>query len=84
MSFTMVLPQPDQETRLKTEELKRISTISVLAFLLFALSLIVDGPVTILAWILSAAGLVCLVYLVVVSRSILNQVRSKSRKADTP
>jgi Ca2+/Na+ antiporter len=76
-------PQQDQGTHPEAVELKRISTISLLAFLLFGLSVVLDGPVTVLAWILTAAGLVCLVYLVVASRYVLNQNRSKSRKADT-
>ena len=73
----------DRGTHPETAELSRISTISVLAILLFGLCAVLDGPVTVLAWILMAAGLLCLVYLVVASRSVLNQNRSQSRKADT-
>ena len=76
-------PQQDQGTHPEVVELKRISTISLLAFLLFGLSVVLDGPVTVLAWILTAAGLLCLAYLVVASHSVLNQNQSKSRKADT-
>ena len=76
-------PQEDQRTHSEAVELKRISTISLLAFLLFGLSVVLEGPVTVLAWILTAAGLLCLVYLVVASRYVLNQNRSKSQKADT-
>ena len=68
------------------EEIRKISIISVLALLLFGFSVILDGPVTSLAWILTAAGLLCLVYVVVASRSLLNhgqQNQSSSRKADT-
>ena len=79
----MELPQQGQGTHPESIELKRISTISLLAFLLFGLSVVLDGPVTLLAWILTAAGLLCLVYLVVASLFVLNQNRSKSRKADT-
>jgi len=75
--------QEDQGTHPEATELKRIYTISLLAFLLFGLSVVLEGPVTVLAWILTAAGLLCLVYLVVASRFVLNQHRSKSRKADT-
>lgn len=66
----------------KVEELKRISLISLMALLLFGLSAILDGPVTVLAWILTIAGLLCLVYLVIASRSVVNQQRPSSRKAD--
>jgi hypothetical protein len=75
--------QQDQETSLEAQELKRISIISQLAILLFGLSIVLDGPVTVLSWILSAAGMVCLMYIVVASHSALNKNRSKSRKADT-
>ncbi len=75
--------QQDQGTHPETVELNRISTISFLAILLFGLCAVLDGPVTVPAWILTAAGLLCLVYLVVASRSVLNHNRSKSRKADT-
>ena len=57
--------------------------ISLLALLLFGLSVVLDGPVTVLAWILTAAGVLCLVYLVVASRSVLNQHRSTSRNTDS-
>jgi Ca2+/Na+ antiporter len=79
----MAHPQQDPGTYPEAVELKRIFTISLLALLLFGLSVVLDGPVTVLAWILTGAGLLCLVYLVVASRSVLNQNRSTSRKADT-
>jgi Ca2+/Na+ antiporter len=64
-------------------ELKRIVSISLLAFLLFGLSVVLDGPITLLAWILTAAGLLCLLYIVVASLHVLNQYRSNSRKAES-
>jgi hypothetical protein len=75
--------QQDQETSPEAEELKRISTISQLAILLFGLSIVLDGPVTVLSWILSAAGMMCLMYIVVASRSVLFKNVSKTRKADS-
>ncbi|MCX6142402.1 MAG: hypothetical protein NTZ35_04210 [Ignavibacteriales bacterium] len=54
-----------------------------MALLLFGLSVVLDGPVTVLAWILTAAGLLCLVYLVVASRSVLRKYRSPSRKVNS-
>ena len=79
----MVPPRQDQGTHAEGEELRRISVISLLALLLFGLSVVLDGPVTVLAWILTAAGVLCLVYLVVASRSVLNQHRSTSRNTDS-
>jgi hypothetical protein len=75
-------PQRDLRSPPEDVELKRISTISVMAFLLFGLSVLLDGPVTVLAWILTAAGLLCLVYVVVACRSLLKQNQSIFRKAD--
>jgi hypothetical protein len=72
----------DQGLQSPVEELRRISLISFMAFLLFGLSVVLDGPVTVLAWILSAAGLLCLVYLVVASRTILRMYQSPSRKVE--
>jgi hypothetical protein len=65
-------------------ELRRISSLSMLALLLFGLSLILDGPISVLAWILTVAGLLCLAYLAVASRIILNRHNPTSRKSDTP
>jgi Ca2+/Na+ antiporter len=79
----MVPPRQDQGTSAEGEELRRISVISLLALLLFGLSVVLDGPVTVLGWILTAAGLLCLVYLVVVSRSALNQHQSTTRNANS-
>ena len=79
----MVEPlQQDQALQSAVEELKRILVISLMALLLFGLAVVLDGPVTVLAWMLTAAGLLCLVYLVVASRSILRKYQSPSQKAD--
>jgi hypothetical protein len=75
--------QEHQELQSTPEELKRISVISIMALLLFGLSVVLDGPVTVLAWILTAAGLLCLVYIVVASRPILKKPQSPARKADS-
>jgi Ca2+/Na+ antiporter len=74
--------QQDQEIQSAVEELKRIFLISLMALLLFGLSVVLDGPVTVLAWMLTAAGLLCLVYLVVASRALLRKYQSPSRKVD--
>jgi len=65
--------QQDQKTQSAVEELKRILLISLMALLLFGLAVVLDGPVTVLAWILTAAGFLCLLYLVVASRSVLKK-----------
>jgi hypothetical protein len=78
----MEQPHQDQEMKSAVEELKRIFLVSLMALVLFGLSIVLDGPVTVLAWILTAAGLLCLVYLVVASRSILRMYQSSSRKVD--
>lgn len=79
----MVPPRQDLGTPAEGEELRRISVIGVLALLLFGLSAVLDGPVTVLAWILTAAGLLCVVYLIVASRSLLQKHQSTSRNADS-
>jgi hypothetical protein len=66
------------------EEFRRIYIIGVLAVALFGLSMLVEGPVTLLSMVLMSAGLLCLVFIVVASRIHLNQKRSSTRKADTP
>ena len=78
----MVQLHQDQEMKSAVEELKRIFLVSLMALLLFGLSVVLDGPITVLAWILTAAGLLCLVYLVVASRTILRKYQSLSRKVD--
>jgi len=86
MSFKMKSTEETPGIASFPEEIRKISIISALALLLFGFSVVLDGPVTSLAWILTAAGLLCLVYIVVASRSLLNhsqQKQSSSRKADT-
>jgi Ca2+/Na+ antiporter len=64
-------------------ELKRISVIGILAFLLFGLSVLLDGPVTMLSWLLTIAGFLCLVYLIIASRYLLKRRHSHSPKVDS-
>lgn len=64
-------------------ELKRILASALLACLLVALSAALDGPVSILAWLLLAGGFLCLVYVVVASRHLLNYYRSQHDNAQS-
>ena len=63
-------------------ELKRILTSSALAFLLLILAVLLDGPVSILAWMLLAVALLCLVYVVIASRQLLIHFRFHEHKAE--
>ncbi len=62
-------------------ELKRIMMIGVLAALLLVVAVILDGPVSILAWLLLGTALLCIVYVVVASRILLLHFRSQAHKA---
>jgi hypothetical protein len=68
------------ETTEEKTELNRIFVCSILACSLFLFSVYLDGPVSILGWALFAAGFLCLVYVAVAARSLLNQKRSQQPK----
>jgi len=63
-------------------ELKRIVTTGILAILLLLLAVILDGPVSILAWMLLAAAFLCLMYVVLGSRQLLMYYRSQDHRAE--
>ena len=63
-------------------ELRRIITSGVLALLLLSLAVLLDGPVSILAWMLLAVAFSCLAYVVIASRQLLIHVRSQDYKAE--
>lgn len=71
---------PDIDT---AAELRRITISGSLSILLLILAALLDGPVSILAWLLLASALLCLVYVVIASRSLLLHVRSLDSKAET-
>ena len=75
--------QKDQTTDPAALELERIFVIGIFAFVLFGLSVLLDGPITVLAWLLTAAGFLCLAYLIVASRHLLKHRNSQSPKADS-
>ncbi len=63
-------------------ELKRITTSTALAFLLLMVAVLLDGPVSILAWVLVSAAFLCLAYIFMASRQLLIQFRSQDNRAD--
>jgi Na+/alanine symporter len=63
-------------------ELRRLMTSGVLAFLLLSIAVLLDGPVSILAWMLLAVAFLCLAYVVVASRQLLIHFRSQDYKAE--
>jgi hypothetical protein len=75
--------QQDQNPDPLALELWRFFIIGVLAFLMFGLSVLLDGPVTVLSWLLTAAGFLCLAYLIIASRYLLKHGNSQSPKADS-
>jgi Ca2+/Na+ antiporter len=63
-------------------ELKRITASGALVLLLLMLAVLLDGPVSILAWMLLAVAFLCLAYVVVASRQLLIHFRSQEYKAE--
>jgi Ca2+/Na+ antiporter len=63
-------------------ELKRITTSGALALLLLMLAVLLDGPVSILVWMLLAVAFLCLVYVLIASRQLLIHFRSQEQKAE--
>lgn len=63
-------------------ELKRVIASGALAFLLLMLAVILDGPVSILAWMLLTVAFLCLAYVVLASRQLLIHFRSQDQKTE--
>ena len=63
-------------------EMKRITTSGALALLLLLLAVFLDGPVSILAWMLLAVAVLCLLYVVIASRQLFIYFRSQEQKAE--
>ncbi len=59
--------------------LKRIQTISILALLLLLLLLLHDGPVSTLGWILAAALLLCIAFIITAATVSRNESLSTDR-----
>lgn len=79
----MTKPSRESDPEVKREdELRRIYTGALLACVLFAVSVILDGPVSILSWTLLIAGFLCLSYVVFASRYLLIHSRSHDHKAE--
>jgi phosphatidylglycerophosphate synthase len=78
--------KPTEQIRQGVEvaaELKRIVTSGALAFLLLMLAVLLDAPVSFLAWMLLAVAFLCLAYVVMATRQLLNHFRSQERKAES-
>ena len=74
----MIAPRQDHGITAEPDELARIFKVSILSVLLFGLAVALDRPVTTLGWILSGAGFLCLLYIVVASRFAMNQLKQKT------
>ncbi|MDP2886957.1 MAG: hypothetical protein Q8P51_18280 [Ignavibacteria bacterium] len=78
--------RPSREVEKRVDpatELTRIFVCAVLAFLLLVLSVTLDGPVSLLAWMLLAAAFLCLAYVVIASRYLLIRFRSQHNKVES-
>jgi membrane protein YdbS with pleckstrin-like domain len=64
-------------------ELTRIFVCAVLAFLLLVVSVTLDGPVSLLAWMVLAVAFLCLVYVLIASRYLLIHFRSQHNKVES-
>ena len=64
------------------DELRRIYTSALLACTMLALSVVFDGPVSILGWLLLISGFLCLAYTVIATRKLLTYFRSLGHKTD--
>lgn len=66
----------------RIEEVRRIYASALLACVLLVLSVLLDGPISILAWLLLISGFLCLTYVVLASRKLLIYFRSLDHKAE--
>lgn len=65
-----------------TIELKRIFATALLACALLLLSVVLDGPVTVLGWMLVVTGFICLIYIAVASGYLWKRLRPQNEKAE--
>jgi hypothetical protein len=63
-------------------ELGRIMLTGFLSIVLTVVALLLDGPVSILGWLLMVAALLCMIYVVVASRNLKLLSRSPDHKAE--
>ncbi len=61
-------------------ELRRVLASAILAFVLIGVSAILDGPVSLLSWMLLGAGFLSLFYVIVASLSLLKHFRSQNHR----
>jgi hypothetical protein len=67
----------------RVDELGRIYASALLACVMIVLSVLLDGPVSILSWLLLISGFLCLTYVVVAARKLLIYFRSLDQNAET-
>ena len=67
----------------RVDELGRIYITALLACVLIALSVLLDGPVSILSWLLLISGFLCLTYVVVATRTLLIYFRSLDQNTES-
>lgn len=66
----------------RVDELRRIYTSALLACVLIVLSVVLDGPVSVLSWLLLISGFLCLAYVVLATRKLLIHFRSLVHKTE--
>ena len=80
----MTAPNDHNGNRVKpADELKRITTMGFFALFLLALSVLLDGPVSILAWMLMAVAFLCLIYIIIASRTLMIHFRSHDNTTES-
>lgn len=74
---------PDSRHEIK-KELERIRSSAIVAFLLFLSALLVDGPVTIIGWMLIISGSLCVLYVGIASTIVLRHTLSQNANPEKP
>ena len=69
------------ETTELMPELNRIFVSSLLGCILLLLSVLIDGPVSVLGWVLFVVGFLCLTYVAVAVRQLMKHFRSQQHNA---
>ena len=65
------------------DELRRIYTSALLACVTIVLSVVLDGPVSMLSRLLLISGFLCLAYVVIATRKLLIYFRSPGHKTES-
>ncbi len=70
----------EPETFQASAELRRVLASALLSLVLIGISAILDGPVSLLSWMLLGAGFLSLFYVIVASLSLLKHFRSQNHR----